>query len=120
MIMVVTNRHRDDHRVEWLLSAPIDRPMLAMITSVDPRALRPVARASDSSRQSAELAADQGSQELAEAGDHDDREREESQCRIEERPQVHAEAGDGEEDRAEEGDDEATQFALDMLCQDCD
>ena len=74
--------------------------MLAMITSVEPRALRPVASASDSrSGQAAQPAADQGAAELADARHQDHRQREQQQRRIHQRAQVHAEAGDGEEHR---------------------
>ena len=55
----------------WL-SAPIDRPTVATITSVEPRAFMPVASASASRRlQAAELAAEEGAAELAERGDGD-------------------------------------------------
>ena len=55
----------------WL-SAPIDRPMVATITSVEPRAFMPQPSASDfAPGQPAELAADEGAAELADAGDDD-------------------------------------------------
>ena len=74
MATIIVNRF-------WL-SAPIDRPMVATITSVEPRAFMPQASASDfAPGQAAELAADEGAGELADARDHDQPERQQQQAR---------------------------------------
>ena len=64
----------------WL-SAPIDRPMVATITSVEPRAFMPQASASDfAPGQAAELAADEGAAEFSDAGDRDQSERQQQRA----------------------------------------
>ena len=66
MVTIMENRF-------WL-STPIDRPMVAMMTSVDPRAFMPQASARDSlPAQPADAAADEGAAELSEAGDQHQR-----------------------------------------------
>ena len=75
MVTIIVNRF-------WL-SAPIDRPMVATITSVEPRAFMPVASASASRRdQPAELAAEKGAAEFSDGGDGDQPERQEQQVRV--------------------------------------
>ena len=92
--------------------------MLAMMTSVEPRALRPVARASDSAPvRPPKPASSERAEELADAGNADDGKSEQQQRRIKQRPQIHAETGHGKEHRAEESDDEAPEFAFDVLRQ---
>ena len=54
------------------LSAPMDKPMVATITSVEPRAFMPLPSASDFRKsEAAELAAQKRAAEFAEAGDDD-------------------------------------------------
>ena len=68
MVTIIVNRF-------WL-STPIDRPMVAMITSVEPRAFMPQASASDSRRVRPPIcAAEEGAAEFADAGDQDQRRR---------------------------------------------
>ena len=57
--------------------------MVATITSVEPRAFMPQASASDSRRvEAADLAADEGAGELADAGDGDQPERQQQELRV--------------------------------------
>ena len=98
----------------WL-SAPIDRPIVATITSVEPRAFMPQPSASDSgARQPAEPPAREGAGELAEAGDQDQPERQKQEVRVLQDGEIGAQAGEPEEHRHEQGDDQAAQLLVDV------
>ena len=92
--MVVTNAMVTIMVNRFWLSAPIDSPMVATITSVEPRAFMPQASASASApRQPADLAADEGAGELADAGDRDQAERQQQKLRVLQDREIGAQAG---------------------------
>ena len=102
----------------WL-SAPIDRPMVAMITSVEPRAFMPQASAKPSRRvRPPSSGADEGAAELAEAGDQDQPDGEQRNLRVGEDGEIGAQAGNAEEHRRKERGDQAAQLLVDMTGED--
>ena len=95
MVTIIENRF-------WL-STPIDRPMVAMMTSVDPRAFMPLASAKDSLRlKPAEAAADERAAEFSDARDQHQRAGEQQQVRVFQDREVGAEPGEAEEHRHEQ------------------
>ena len=101
------------------LSAPIDNPMVATITSVEPRAFMPVPSASD-------LRADRppsfpprnAPPNLPALAMAISPIREQQQRRIFQDSEVGGQAGGAEEHRHEEGDDQPAQLLVDVLGQD--
>ena len=69
-------------------------------------------------RQPADLGADKGAAELAQAGDHDETRGHRRHARIAEDGQVGAQAGNAEKDRCEERGDNAAQLLVDMASED--
>ena len=76
--MVVTTAMVTIMVKRFWLNAPIERPMVATITSVEPRAFMPVPSAKEFPKgQAGKLAADERAAEFSDAGDGDQPERQE-------------------------------------------
>ena len=102
----------------WL-SAPIDRPMVATITSVEPRAFMPVPSASDSRSVSPPSAPPMNAPpNLPRLAISDQPDGQRQQGRVLEDGEVGVQARDAEEHRHEEGDDQSAQLLVDMLGED--
>ena len=112
MATIIVNR-------SWL-SAPIDRPMVATITSVEPRAFMPVASASASRRVSPPSSPPRKAPpNFPMRGDGDQPERQQQKLRVlEHRDEIGAQARGAEEHRHEEGDDQSAQLLVDVPRQD--
>ena len=101
------------------VSAPIERPMLATITSVEPRAFIAAAeRERFAPRQSAQRAADEGSGKFAEARNRNDQQCQEGEARALEHGQIGGQSGNSEEYRHEERQNQAAQLLVHVLAED--
>ena len=98
------------------LSRPMDRPMVAMITSVEPRAFMEQPSASASARpESPDGRAEEGAAELADAGDGDQPDGQGQKVGLGQDREIGGEPRHAEEDRREEAEDQPAELLVDML-----
>ena len=111
MVTIIVNRF-------WL-STPIDRPMVATITSVEPRAFMPQPSASDSARvRPPSLPPTKAPPNLPTLAMTIEADGEQRQIGVLEHGQIGAQAGQAEEHRHEQRDDQAAQLLVDVPGQD--
>ncbi len=100
-------------------SAPIDRPTVAMMTSVEPRAFMPQASAKPSRRvRPPSFGAEEAPPNLADAGDHDQADGEQAHGRVEERAEIALKPATRRTHGAKKAGDHAAQLLVDMAGED--